>query len=93
MIYKHAYLNTLRCCIPHLNKDAAKTAEVGGHGMHWIVMGITFLIIENHGIVFFNFCGNPAFSTHAPISSTSVFFQEKCYKHPFCSWEIYFSLS
>ena len=27
--------------------------------MHKKVMEITFLIIENHGIVFFNFCGNP----------------------------------
>ena len=24
------------------------------------VMEITLLIMENHGIVFFNFCGNPA---------------------------------
>ena len=27
--------------------------------MHKIVMEITSLIMENHGIVFLNFCGNP----------------------------------
>ena len=27
--------------------------------MHYIVMEITLLIMENHGIVFLNFCGNP----------------------------------
>ena len=29
--------------------------EVGGHAFN----EITFLIMENHGIVFLNFCGNP----------------------------------
>ena len=29
--------------------------------LHLIVMEITLLIIENHGIVFFNFCGKPVF--------------------------------
>ena len=27
--------------------------------MHRIIMEITLLIMENHGIVFLNFCGNP----------------------------------
>ena len=30
--------------------------------MHYIVMEITLLIIENHEIVFLNFCGNPGYS-------------------------------
>ena len=28
-------------------------------GQYLIVMGILLLIMENHGIVFLNFCGNP----------------------------------
>ena len=70
MVYEHTYLNSL--LLLHFvfklralkkYKDAAKTAEVGGHGMHWIVTEITLLIMEkswkNPGIVFLNFCGNP----------------------------------
>ena len=57
MVYKYAYfLNTLLLLhttfilsVLKKNEDAAKTAEVGGHGMHWIVMEITLLIMENHG--------------------------------------------
>ena len=33
----------------------------GLEAMHKKVMEITLLIMENHGIVFLNFCGNPAF--------------------------------
>ena len=31
--------------------------------MHEIVMEITLLIMENHGIAFLNFCGNPEYAT------------------------------
>ena len=37
--------------------------------MHWIVMEITLLIMETHGIVFLNFCGNPATCYYIYIAS------------------------
>ena len=44
---------------PERHEDAAKR---GGRkeAMHLIVMEIILLIMENYGIVFLNFCGNPA---------------------------------
>ena len=39
--------------------------------MHYIVMKIIFLIMENHGIVFLNFCGNPDLCTSV-ISSQDI---------------------
>ena len=38
-----------------LGEEAAKRMEA----MHLIVMEITLLIMNNHGIVFLIFCGNP----------------------------------
>ena len=36
------------------------TAKRGGWRLFIKVMEITLLIMKNHGIVFLNFCGNPA---------------------------------
>ena len=44
-------------------EDAAKRLEA----MHLIVLEITLLIIENHGIVL-NFCGNPVISTVSQLA-------------------------
>ena len=33
--------------------------EVGGHALNTCSLEITLLIMENHGIVLLNFCGNP----------------------------------
>ena len=44
--------------------------------MHLIVLKMTSLIMENHGIVFLNFCGNPgSISTFQSI----CFMQFDCY--------------
>ena len=55
MVYKHAYLNTFSI-YAQCGEDAAKRG--GWRPMHKIVMETTLLIMENHGIVFLNFCGN-----------------------------------
>ena len=36
--------------------------------MHYIVMEITLLTMENHGIVFLNFCGNPEFKIYGKVN-------------------------
>ena len=59
MVYKHAYLNTL-LLLQSTIQCGEDTTKRGGWGpCIKIVMEITFLIVENHGIVFLNFCGNP----------------------------------
>ena len=52
MVYKHVYLNTLLLLhsVPMLSMvKMALKGEVGGHAL--IVMEITLLIMENHGII------------------------------------------
>ena len=54
------YLNTLLLLHSVFMLSVVKMAlkgEVGGHAK--IVMEITLLIMENHGVVFLNFYGNP----------------------------------
>ena len=60
MVYKHAYLNTLLLLHATFMLSLVKMQLKGRlEAMHEIVMEITLLIMENHGIVFLNFCGNP----------------------------------
>ena len=47
----HAVVAAFHIYVP-LGEDVAKTRG-------WIVMEITLLIMENHGIVVLNFCVNP----------------------------------
>ena len=60
MVYKHACLNTL--LLMH-SAFMLSVVKMQLKGEVEIVMEITLLIIanhgKNHGIVFFNFCGNP----------------------------------
>ena len=61
MIYILAYLNTLLLLHSVYVLFAVKMplkGEVGGCALK--VMELTLLIMENHGIMFLNFCGNPA---------------------------------
>ena len=65
MVYKHAYLNTLLLLhspFMHRMVTMSPKGEVGGHalnihGNYIVDHGISW---KNHGIVFLNFCGNPA---------------------------------
>ena len=65
MVYKHAYLNTLLLLQSAFMLSVMKMplkGEVGGHalnshGNYNVDLGKSW---ENHGIVFLNFCGNPA---------------------------------
>ena len=52
MVYKHAVVAAFRIYALH-GEDAAKR---GGWRR---CMENTLLVMENHGIVFSNFCGNP----------------------------------
>ena len=58
MVYKHAVV----AAFPIFAQGCEVVAKRGG----WsrciiIVMEITLLIMENHGIVVLNFCGNPVY--------------------------------
>ena len=60
MVYRHAVVTALRIYTQH-SEDAAK-GEVEGHvlkshGNYTVDHGKSW---KNHGIVFLNFCGNPA---------------------------------
>ena len=65
MVYKHAYLNTLLLLHTSFMLSVVKMplkGEVGGHafyshGNYIVDHGKSG---KNHGIVFLNFCGNPA---------------------------------
>ena len=65
MFYKHAYLNTLLLLHSPFMLRVVKMplkGEVGDHalnsrGNYIVDHGISW---KNHGIVFLNFCGNPA---------------------------------
>ena len=61
MVYKHAYLNTLLLLHSTFMPSVVKMPLKGEVG---IVMEITMLIVENHGIVFLHFCGNPVVRGH-----------------------------
>ena len=52
MVYKHAYLNTFLLLHSTFMLSVVKITLKGEVG---IVMEITLLIMENHGIVFFDF--------------------------------------
>ena len=54
-IYKHAVVAAFSILLSVVKMPLK--GEVGGQ--YLIVMGIILLIMENHGIVFLNFCGNP----------------------------------
>ena len=56
MVYKHAVVAAFRIYAQR-GEDAAKREL---EAMYKIVMEITLLIMENHGIVFLNFCCKPA---------------------------------
>ena len=64
MVYKHAYLNTLRLLhsafmLSMLNmqlKGEVHCHALNSHGNYIIDHGKAW---KNHGIVFLNFCGNP----------------------------------
>ena len=65
MVYKHAYLNTLlllHSAFMHFVVKMAQKGEIGGcalnsQGNYIVDHGKS---LKNHGIVFLNFCGNPA---------------------------------
>ena len=59
MVYKHAYLNTLLLLHSPFMLSLMKMSLKGEVGGHSLVMQMTLLSMENHGIVFLNFCGNP----------------------------------
>ena len=71
MVYKHAYLNTLlllHSVVMLSVTDNPLNGEVGGHalnshGNYIVDHGYSW---KNHGIVFFNFCGNPVL--HIPMA-------------------------
>ena len=56
MVYMHAVVAAFRI-YAQCGEDAAKTR--GWRPWIKLVMEITSMIMENHGIVFLNFCGNP----------------------------------
>ena len=59
MIYKHAYLNTLLLLHSAFMLSLVKMllkGEVGGHALIW---ELYCFFMENHGIVFLNFSGDP----------------------------------
>ena len=67
MVYKHAYLNTLFLLHSTFMLSMVKMllkGEAGGHALNshgnYIDHGKSW---KNHGIVFLNFCGNPALNT------------------------------
>ena len=68
MVYKHAYLNTLLLLQSAFMLSWVKMPlkrEVGGHalnshGNYMVDHGKSW---KSHGIVFLNFCGNPALCT------------------------------
>ena len=68
MVYKHAYLNTLRLLHSAFMLSVVKMplkGAVGGralnsHGNYIVDRGKSW---KNHGIVFLNFCGNPVICT------------------------------
>ena len=60
MVYKYAYLNTLLLLHSAFMLSVVKMplkGAVSGHALN--SHGHTLLIMENHGIVLLNFCGNP----------------------------------
>ena len=59
MVYKDAYLNTLLLLQSAFLLSSVKMPLKGETGGHALVMEITFLMMENHRIVFLNFCWNP----------------------------------
>ena len=61
MVYKHAYLNTFLLLHSAFMLSVVKMplkGEIGGHALIKVIE-ITLIIMENHGIVFLNCCGNP----------------------------------
>ena len=73
MFYKHAFVAAFHIYAQR-GEDAAKTkGEVGGHvlnshGNHIVNHGKSW---KNHGIVFLNFCGNPAISSELSYVSNT----------------------
>ena len=65
MVYKHAYLNTLLLLHSAFMLSVVKMmlkGEVGGRALnsHGNYIGDHGKSWKNHGILFLNFCGNPA---------------------------------
>ena len=65
MVYKHAYLNILLllhsaftlCMVKMMVKREVGGCALNSHGNYIVDHGKSW---KNHGIVFLNFCGNPA---------------------------------
>ena len=57
MVYKPAVVAAFRIYAQHGQEDATQRR---GWSSYIKVIEITLFIMENHGIVFLNFCGNPA---------------------------------
>ena len=60
-VYKHAYLKKILLLHSAFMLGEMKMplkGEVGGHGNYIVDHGKS---LKNHGIVFFNFCGNPVY--------------------------------
>ena len=73
MVCKHAYLNTFVLLHSAFLLRVKMLLTKGRlEAVHEIVMEITFLIMENHGIVFFNFCGNLEFGVIQVLRCNTV---------------------
>ena len=63
MVYKHAYLNTLLLLHSAFILSVVKMLLKGEVRSHALNSHRNYIV--DHGIVFLNFCGNPAFCKHA----------------------------
>ena len=61
MVYKHAYLNTLLLLHTSFMLSAVKMPLIGEDGGHALYSHGNYIVDHRkYGIVFLNFCGNPA---------------------------------
>ena len=79
MVYKHAYFNTLLLLQSTYMLSVVKMPlkwEVGGHALnsHGNYIVDHGKSLKNHGIVFLNFCGNPAY--FLPPTNTYFFLKK-----------------
>ena len=66
MVYKHAVIAAFR---KMLLKGKVGDHALNRHGNYIVDHGKSW---KNHGIVFWNFCGNPVVTTKTAVSSHSI---------------------